>query len=47
MKKIIVINMMMNGICMMSCFTCLKKPQSIDENDTFIVQRRENASFSI
>lgn len=48
MKKFVNIstNMMMGGICMMSYFACLKKPRSIDENEPFIVQRRESASFS-
>ena len=48
MKKFVNIstNMLMGGICMMSYFACLKKPRSIDENEPFIVQRRESASFS-
>lgn len=48
MRKIVSVstNMMMSGICMMSYFACLKKPRSIDENEPFIVQRRESASFS-
>lgn len=47
MKKIVSTDMMMGGICMMSCFVCLKKPRSIGKNEPFIVQRRESASFLI
>ena len=47
MKNIVSTDMMMGGICMMSCFAYLKKPRSIGETEPFIVQRRESASFSI
>ena len=47
MKRIVSIDMMIGGICMMSCFACSKKPRSIGENEPFIVQRRESASFLI
>ena len=45
MKRIVGTDILTGGICMMSCFACLKKPRSIGETEPFIVQRRASASF--